>query len=79
MGAIWRAKVCKMPDLPRCPICKRELPSRTGAAQFGPFCSARCRSIDLGSWLDGRYSIAARPEETEDEIATAPEGLESKK
>jgi endogenous inhibitor of DNA gyrase (YacG/DUF329 family) len=49
-----------------------------GAAPFGPFCSARCRSIDLGSWLDGRYTIAATPEETEDEIATMPEGSEGK-
>lgn len=78
LGAIQRAKTSNMPDLPKCPICKRELPSRMGAAPFGPFCSARCRSIDLGSWLDGRYAIAATPEETEDEIATMPEGKESK-
>ncbi len=56
-----------MPDPSKCPICKRELPVHQGAPAFGPFCSARCRSIDLGSWLDGRYSIAATPEETEDE------------
>ena len=22
-----------------------------------PFCSARCRKIDLGRWLDGKYRI----------------------
>ena len=78
MGAIRRAKTYNMPAKQKCPICKREVESRMGAAPFGPFCSARCRSIDLGSWLDGRYRIPATPEETEDEIATAPEGTKSK-
>jgi endogenous inhibitor of DNA gyrase (YacG/DUF329 family) len=45
---------------------------------LGPFCSARCRSIDLGCWLDGRYTIAATPEETEDEVALVPEGEDGK-
>ena len=22
-----------------------------------PFCSERCRTIDLGAWLDGKYVI----------------------
>jgi endogenous inhibitor of DNA gyrase (YacG/DUF329 family) len=58
----------------KCPICKREIPAGKGRPAFGPFCSARCRSIDLGCWLDGRYSIPATPEETEDEVALPPEG-----
>lgn len=62
-----------MPAPSKCPICKRELPGWQGVPAFGPFCSARCRSIDLGSWLEGRYSIAARPEETEDEDASVPQ------
>jgi hypothetical protein len=24
---------------------------------FLPFCSERCRTIDLGAWLDGKYAI----------------------
>lgn len=24
-----------------------------------PFCSARCRKIDLGRWLGGKYAIPA--------------------
>ena len=55
-----------MSDLPRCPICEREVLGRGGVSAFGPFCSARCRSIDLGNWLEGRYCIAAPPEGTED-------------
>ena len=31
-----------------------------------PFCSERCRAIDLGKWLGGEYRIPAKPEEDED-------------
>lgn len=40
-----------------CPICKRSLKE----AAPKPFCSARCRQIDLGSWLGGDYRIAGAP------------------
>lgn len=47
-----------------CPICKRpvEPPSQEGEGQTAgsshfPFCSERCKLIDLGRWLDGRYQI----------------------
>ena len=41
------------PPAPRpCPIC-----GKPAAPRHRPFCSARCRMIDLGRWLDGRYSI----------------------
>jgi len=32
-----------------------------------PFCSARCRSIDLGRWLDEAYSLPHLPDPEEDE------------
>ncbi|HXQ52371.1 MAG TPA: DNA gyrase inhibitor YacG [Stellaceae bacterium] len=35
-----------------CPIC-----GKPADAKFRPFCSARCRTIDLGRWIDGRYRI----------------------
>jgi hypothetical protein len=38
----------------RCPICKAEV--APGAADF-PFCSERCRLIDLGNWASGKYVI----------------------
>ena len=39
---------------PSCPQCgKRRVPD------FRPFCSARCRDLDLGKWLDGSYAIPA--------------------
>jgi uncharacterized protein len=46
-----------------CPICgKPALP------RFRPFCSARCRLIDLGRWLGESYRIPAESgAEPEDE------------
>lgn len=37
----------------RCPICGTK-----AMAAFRPFCSARCRDVDLGRWLGGGYAIA---------------------
>ena len=55
----------------RCPICKREAAPRRQNAAF-PFCSERCKLIDLGKWLGGEYSIASKPEEEEDEAPPVP-------
>jgi endogenous inhibitor of DNA gyrase (YacG/DUF329 family) len=48
-----------------CPICKKQLPVLDADAPYRPFCSPRCKSIDLGSWLEGCYRIS-RPVEEED-------------
>jgi endogenous inhibitor of DNA gyrase (YacG/DUF329 family) len=43
-----------------CPICKKpvdEPESGKPAPPHYPFCSERCKLIDLGRWLDGRYQI----------------------
>ena len=42
----------------RCPICERVMAgeSRAEWPQF-PFCSPRCRLIDLGRWLGEDYRI----------------------
>jgi len=44
----------------RCPICKKEVAA--GSAE-SPFCSERCRIIDLGNWASEKYVIStpARP------------------
>ena len=36
----------------RCPVCHRPRDS-----EYRPFCSARCRDVDLSRWLDGSYSV----------------------
>ncbi len=35
-----------------CPIC-----GKPAEVEHRPFCSARCRTIDLGKWLTGAYAI----------------------
>ena len=50
----------------RCPIC-RTLVLRT--QEDFPFCSDRCRTIDLGKWASGGYVISTKindPELLED-------------
>ncbi len=39
----------------RCPKCRRAVPS--GAPDF-PFCSERCRLVDLGRWFDEAYRVS---------------------
>ncbi len=40
----------------RCPICRKIVLRRD--PEF-PFCSERCRTIDLGKWASGGYVISA--------------------
>jgi hypothetical protein len=39
----------------RCPTCRKIVLS--GEPEF-PFCSERCRTIDLGKWASGAYVIS---------------------
>lgn len=39
-----------------CPICKAPT-SKATHADF-PFCSKRCRTLDLGNWASERYRIS---------------------
>ena len=40
-----------------CPTCKKVL-RWTVENEFRPFCSERCRLIDLGAWADEKHTIA---------------------
>ena len=52
-----------------CPLCKKEAAWEDNP--FRPFCSERCRLIDLGKWAAGEYRVAGEkqslPEDGEDE------------
>ena len=39
----------------KCPICGAFVPL---ADQRAPFCSERCKLLDLGNWASGRYQIS---------------------
>jgi uncharacterized protein len=41
----------------RCPQCDRPLDAEAQA--WRPFCSERCKMLDLGQWFAGKYSIPA--------------------
>jgi hypothetical protein len=45
-----------------CPICGKEVAPRSTNKAF-PFCTARCKSIDLGKWLSEDYRVPATPDE----------------
>ncbi|HUJ22887.1 MAG TPA: DNA gyrase inhibitor YacG [Bryobacteraceae bacterium] len=51
-----------------CPICRKEVARLD--PEF-PFCSERCRLIDLGNWASGKYVISTplqtQPEKAEEE------------
>jgi endogenous inhibitor of DNA gyrase (YacG/DUF329 family) len=60
-----------MPPLPRCPICDTPVDPAKKRASF-PFCSPRCRQIDLGRWLVEGYSITTIKPMDEDEEDPGP-------
>lgn len=51
----------------KCPMCEKVVPSTSsideGKCQINavhfPFCSERCRLVDLGGWLDGEYRMSS--------------------
>ena len=42
--------------------------------RYRPFCSARCRDLDLGKWLDGSYAVPAVEIDDDDDLAREAEG-----
>jgi uncharacterized protein len=57
----------------RCPTCRAEF-ERSDTPAF-PFCSERCRTIDLGNWLGESYRIPTA--ESPDEHATEDDETDS--
>jgi endogenous inhibitor of DNA gyrase (YacG/DUF329 family) len=54
-----------MPSLapsPPCPICKR--PSEEA---FKPFCSKRCKDVDLHRWLTGIYAVPVKDDDEDED------------
>ncbi len=49
----------------KCPICKK-VEVKLGDPEF-PFCSERCRIIDLGNWASERYVISEPAQEKQKE------------
>ncbi|HEY1899161.1 MAG TPA: DNA gyrase inhibitor YacG [Steroidobacteraceae bacterium] len=45
-----------MPATVKCPTCGRSI-EWSDQSPFRPFCSERCRVIDLGAWLTEKHAI----------------------
>jgi endogenous inhibitor of DNA gyrase (YacG/DUF329 family) len=43
----------------RCPTCGAPV---AADGPYRPFCSERCKNVDLGAWLLGHYRIPAEPD-----------------
>ena len=52
----------------RCPTCQREFQTESSPAM--PFCSERCRLIDLGRWLDEEQRVPYERSDEDEELAS---------
>jgi endogenous inhibitor of DNA gyrase (YacG/DUF329 family) len=53
----------------KCPVCGKPV-----AQVFRPFCSARCKQVDLNRWLSETYRVPARAVDDAEEDMPAPPG-----
>ncbi len=58
----------------KCPICQK--PTQWQDNAFRPFCSERCKMIDLNHWLSERYRIPATDEGDEEREPAPASGAE---
>jgi len=59
----------------KCPHCGKPVPW-TPESAYRPFCSERCKTLDLGAWASESYRL---PVEEEDDDANAPESAKDTK
>lgn len=51
---------------PRCPTCKTAI-GASADTRWRPFCSQRCKQVDLGAWLNESYRIPAVEQDDADD------------
>jgi endogenous inhibitor of DNA gyrase (YacG/DUF329 family) len=49
------------PRIVNCPACGKAI-EWVAENRYRPFCSARCKGVDLGAWASDQYRIAAKEE-----------------
>jgi hypothetical protein len=72
--AIDLAVSCVIGEVMRCPICKKPIEA-TPANRYRPFCSERCRMVDLGTWAGEDYRVPGATVEDREH----PDDLKDKK
>ncbi len=50
-----------------CPICKKKFDYYS--SQFRPFCSERCKQVDLGHWIQESYTVAGEKLKSDENAA----------
>ncbi|MFO1343884.1 MAG: DNA gyrase inhibitor YacG [Burkholderiales bacterium] len=56
-----------------CPRCQKAVPW-SAENRFRPFCSERCKHMDLGAWANDEYRIAhAEPPDYEPAVSPKPD------
>ena len=55
----------KAPLTVKCPSCGREVVWSSDNPDR-PFCSSRCRTLDLAAWAEERYRIEGKADDEED-------------
>jgi endogenous inhibitor of DNA gyrase (YacG/DUF329 family) len=57
---------------PKCPNCGKLM-----VVEFRPFCSARCKQVDLNRWFSESYRVPVRSLDDEEDEAALPDRPES--
>lgn len=68
---IAKDKVTPLRAKVSCPEC-----GKASARETYPFCSPRCKAVDLNRWLSGSYAIPVRDDEDEDSPGNSDAGEE---
>jgi len=55
----------------KCPICANIVEWKENP--YRPFCSERCKLIDLGGWVNGQYSVPGEEVEISEEDKSKPD------
>ncbi len=55
----------------QCPTCGEPV-AWNATSRFRPFCSERCKNVDLGAWASERYAIPADPPDGRGDLDVDP-------
>ena len=56
-----------MSKIVKCPTCQKSV-EWSASSTYRPFCSKRCRLIDLGEWASEKHAIPAEPIPSTDDL-----------
>ena len=61
----------------KCPICKKA--AQYDGNEYRPFCSERCKLLDLGAWVEGEYALPTEATSlSEEELAMLEKAMQEK-